>query len=1245
MRSSDTIAPHDQRPDMPVPTSGPVMQMLRNSFTGETTTLPTQRGKLVEKVCQFLDAGGIDHGVMRHSDILINGRMIPREKWLETTISDTDRVRIVPRVRGGGGGGKNPLATIIQVVAYAVAAVLSYFTPWLSPLWFGLATGIAVGASLLFPVKNPSLSSSDDQGAQNFIVESTQNSVRLYEAQELVTGTIRTAPSYAANGFSTFEGNNQWWHGLYQVSAGTVHVPFEDLRIGDTPFSSYVGAEAVIYEGWKGEPLRWLDTRRQEVSESVTLSYGSAATHRETPLGVTRIILFIQFPNGLFWSKKAGGYESDHAIVGYRWRVKGTSAWSQDQVRWDEEQTRSFVRTITIPVAQSGADIAYEYELWRVDDERRYDRYIGNTVFAGAQYWFAEKSIIYREGFAKTLIEIRLKANEQLSGAVNQLNCIAKSYGLVPDGAGNWSLAITKNPAALALHVMTNGELSKRPYPKERIDWQAAEEFYHFCNNYGFEYAAVRSDGERRAVVVEDILRAGLGGLTTRNGKYSFAWDDPGSSYTDTATPFFCWGFEITRQYPIYPIHGLRVEFPNRDKDWQLDERIVYADGYNDTNAENIIAWTPSDGNRGTSGVDSSDLIYKHARMNLARIVHRPETITWYTDWRSLDYTKGKKIAVSYDTYLVGNGGGNVMSHILDDTGLCAGIIINQNVSLDAGKTYIVRDTLKGSERTWTLRTTPGSANELYFSYPIPVNTAPKLMIPVSVGEAGRDTMICTITEVQRMEDYTAKITAMPSKGAEILASIDGPIPAWDSKVTIPNYYQRGKPNPPVVTGVRSDESILEYLLGAYVPRIGIGFLIVDASGVTVSQVLAQYRKVGDSVWANAGYVGPLEGEIFISGVVEQETYEIRLAAVSEAGIVSAWTAAFTETVVGRTTPPPAPISLRLNGNMLYWDMPEDTPVDVIGWQVWMAMDATDDFAYALNISRGYVTERMFDLTAWSGHARRVWVRTIDALELVSTPVSVGINLGDVLVDNVVVDFYEGKERGWPGSISQGHLAFGALAADAEAGFWDSSDIWGNNDFWGAGAAMSMVYETGMVIPHGIEGCDLSIAFDAPNGGIAIVEYRFITSGPFWPELDLWGTDNFWNMDMTADWEPMPDKLPIGDQQYIQIRVTTTPAIAAVIEEMRWVFDVEDEIDYANDLYVPATGIRVPLTKSFRWIKNISFGQEYHAGTTAVRAVYVDKGVIVDGAVVEGPMIYCRDGNNNNATGIVDVTMQGAKGV
>lgn len=99
------------------------------------------------------------------------------------------------------------------------------------------------------------------------------------------------------------------------------------------------------------------------------------------------------------------------------------------------------------------------------------------------------------------------------------------------------------------------------------------------------------------------------------------------------------------------------------------------------------------------------------------------------------------------------------------------------------------------------------------------------------------------------------------------------------------------------------------------------------------------------------------------------------------------------------------------------------------------------------------------------------------------------------------------------------------------------------------------------------------------------------------------------------------------------------------VNEMTWIFDVEDEMDFANDLAVPAEGIRVPLTRSFRWIKNISFGQEYHEGSKAVRTVYVDKGIIVDGQVVEGPMIYCRDAENNSVAGIVDVTMQGAKGV
>ena len=57
---------------------------------------------------------------------LRNGSPLLRARWDETLIGEGDIVMFVPLPQGGGGGGKNPLRTILML-AVMVAAI--YFAP------------------------------------------------------------------------------------------------------------------------------------------------------------------------------------------------------------------------------------------------------------------------------------------------------------------------------------------------------------------------------------------------------------------------------------------------------------------------------------------------------------------------------------------------------------------------------------------------------------------------------------------------------------------------------------------------------------------------------------------------------------------------------------------------------------------------------------------------------------------------------------------------------------------------------------------------------------------------------------------------------------------------------------------------------------------------------------------------------------------------------------------------------------
>lgn len=1333
----------------------------RNPLVGDIDRYVVGTGILFYVVCDLFEQADIPRSLLRHVDIAVNGQPVHWQQWKNTIIEYGDVVFIYPKIHGGGGGGKNPLATIAMI---AVAAAAIWITGGgmagivVGALkkgavgWFAagsmsaglLGTGIMLGGSLLIGALFPNAMSISQppsyEDEKVHAIQSTQNSLRPYESLPLVVGKLQLAPDYAAQPYTVLGGNDQYLRNLFIISAGDVD-PGEPYRIGDTHISQFAGANVFVHRNWRGGPLICFDLKIREEQEGVELTKEHEWVQRTSPLNTRHAIIMVNFNRGLTKLYPNGERASATVDFQIQYCLTGTNSWVtmgrvvkhvSDQslimpswdsntcwltipddngtvsivytqpsayiaklyirvyihtATWDDNPMDYYMWEVTVlennysgTISNNGSDVLivgegvyennvsfsksgmttsmqrvgidvslpsagqYDFRIRRLTDDADPNQsdptVLDNSTLVAMQWHTTDKSINYR-GRALTLVEVELKASDELSGQVSTFNCMVQSYGQVPSGH-EFVRQLSQNPAALALELMTNADVNHRPIPWERIDKPAWRDFYNFCEQYGWKYNYCHTDGRTLGETLNNILAAGLGGINRNKSLYSVAWDAPDAPYVDMATQRTAWGFEIRKEFPIERIDGLRMEFVNEDKDYQVDERVVYADGVDASTAQNVQQWQ-------MQGVTNADLIYKHARLRLAAMRLRPEILIWYTDWRSIDYKRGQKIRINYDTYLVGSGAGNVVRHIMNDSHQCVGVELDCYFDMDGDKSYIARDASKSSVKTWPLQTVQGSTSLAYFQQPVPKNQAPELMHVLAIGVSGHDSMEVTIQAIEPMDNFTCKITAIPS-APRILDAINGPIPPWESMLTTESYYQVGKPNPPTVpsNGIRTDEYVLKQLSnGALIPRIEVAFLLNELNGAMVDSVVLQIRRAdGSDNWREEGTALGYDGVVYVEDVSEKVQYNIRLYAVSTSGVKSNFSPVYTTTVIGRTTPPPAPIAVHIDETRIWWEMPESYPIDVRGWEVWMGMDVDDPFDYAKKLTDPYTSIMEFDIRTWSGWARRVWIRTIDDIGLVSQPVSIAVNLGDVLVDNVVVEILENQDRRWPGQIGQGSIgpSRNLLPSTAEP-FWQRDKFWQTSDFWEVKSTLPMTYTTTLQIPAIALDSWLSLKLDMPGGKISFIEYRLGKSIPIWQRENFWNTSGFWGWTPDSQWQVMPSKFFISkDASIIQVRVTTSAGSLGIINELHWIFDVEDEIDYANDINVPVGGIRVPLNKSFRWIKNISFGLEYFEDGQAVNAMWLDKGLMVNGLVNEGPLVMCRNASGQAVVGKVDVTMQGAKG-
>lgn len=967
--------------------------------------------------------------------------------------------------------------------------------------------------------------------------------------------------------------------------------------------------------------------------------------------------------------------------------------------------TRATLTPVRVGYSVSVEEGQYEFQTRRITGDPNPNATTEAT--RNESTWATLKSlragpVVKYTGVPYTIIELDIKASEQLSGHLEEINAEFTSYCPTWNGE-EWVSAPSNNPAALMLMAATTPVI-EHPVAMDDMDLDSLRGLYEWCETHGWAYNAVETSQVYARDAVQSILSACRGSFAIKNGKFGAVWDAPDKALGYSYGPRNSWGFQASKIFPKEEAHALRYRFLNETRDFQEDEMLVYADGYNADNATNI-----QDAEQ--DGCTNPDLIYKMGRLRLADSVWRPETYTFYTDFSFLFVAKGDRIPLTHDVPMWGirqarafdvihaeyeldklnraalvqlaldhqsrfdagvkNG---VLAPVAEfsawlsgldddrlrdaieatgikDASLAAALVIDDHVSMEEGKNYgLIHFPSSGSASSFSVVTRPGTSNVLYFHLPIPVAAVPPPDGLIHFGEAGRETHDCVVTAIETEDNLCAKITCQDYAADQIHASMYGPIPDFDSDITIPSRWQIGRPNAPAAVAILSDEFALKRLgNGALVPRIQVNFAITERENVIVSEVRVEVREAGSgAAWVNAGTAKANTGVVYAENVREGVEYELRLIAVATTGIGSDYSPVYTNTVIGRTTPPPPPVAIFVDGSRIRWTMPDVSPIDIRGWEVWIGFDADDSFAWARRVSNEYVTEKEFDIAPWSGWARRVWVRTRDDLKLVSEPKSVVVNLGDMPVQNVIAEVLE-SERMWPGTVKGGAKLPGiGLVSSGGIAMWGEMSMWGDLPMWG-GDFQSMVYETVVSVPPEYDGALLKIDAVMEYGALGSVEYAFVDVYPAWGDLPMWGDMRWDGIVSKGEFTTMKNSITVRSGDMVALRVTTQNTAPALIREIVIGFDVPDAlpIDLA-DITIPAAGLRLPVPEGhFRWISVVNLSVQYIEGEsdTAFTAGWVDKGIIQDGFVVAGPLVQCKDKNDNLVRGNIDATLQGAKGV
>ena len=243
---------------------------------------------------------------------IVNGEIIPLEKWEYSVIEIGDEIQILPFSAGwikgalisaaftfAGvliGGGSIGLALALAALTFANVAVLYYLAP------------------------RPPKASSE---SPTYKVEGIGNRPRPWQAVPQVFGQVRFFPPQAARTYLETSGKNQYLRFLLDFGIGPVAT--EDYRIGSIPMDRYKGIDYDTH--FNPTALNWYTGIHREEDFEITL--GTGWTSIETSDNATEAITQIKFPFGL-GRIEGTSVRSKSVRLSYRYRPVG-GEWSAVQ--------------------------------------------------------------------------------------------------------------------------------------------------------------------------------------------------------------------------------------------------------------------------------------------------------------------------------------------------------------------------------------------------------------------------------------------------------------------------------------------------------------------------------------------------------------------------------------------------------------------------------------------------------------------------------------------------------------------------------------------------------------------------------------------------------------------------------------------------------------------------------------------------------------------------------------------------
>jgi len=895
---------------------------------------------------EMLEAAQPDPTLLRDAFVFIDDVEIKREYWrfVRPKAGCTVTARVIPYLRGGGGG-KNPLRMILMIaLVIAVFVAAPYFGGLIAgATGLSVTTANAIAGTLLnvagtllinaiAPIRPPSINelSGGVKNSPSLFLDGSRNTARLFQVIPSVLGFYRLKPPLGAKTFTETLGDTNRLR--MAMIAGFGELELSEFQIDNTPLEEFIKFEIETRAGLLGDdPLTLYSNIVDQEGFSIFLTSEEGAVVRTSSLNADELSIEVALPKGLIEFLNDGSRYPTTVRLIIEWRKVGDVAWltlpfdnlitsfdpefiRDPYIKFRAAQTNALRHSIGW---KTGERAQYEIKVLRVtpdsDDEQIIDEIYWTTIRTITN----EDPVNLPAHVPVAKIALNIQSTDQLNSIVSSFSVLAKSVILDWDGE-EWTKRASNNPASLFRHVLQS-PAKQEPLENSEIDLVKLEEWHGFCETNGFTFNMVRDYESSVMNVLADIASAGRAGLDVRDGKWSVIIDQPNPITITHITPRNSVDFRIEKSFAQLP-HAWRIRFPNEQERYEQDERIVYLDGFDAGNA-NIFH------DLEFPGVTNPDHIYKQGRYHGAIATHRPERWTVTQDFESLVARRGSRVKITHDVLIVGLASGRIRSLFTNGAGDVVSISVDEGLEMELNKNYglmIRRNVGDDVSLQVPIDAVDGVAHTVIASTPILAADAPEVGDLFGFGEIGKETEDALVVLNTPQSDFTGIVDLVPYR-EEIYNADQGPIPPYEPNLSINPFL-------PIVNivDVITDESVLQLSVTGIV-SVAVEVQVTPINNLgAVLEIQQRFTGTFESYY-NSNVIDQRSSWIRIDSIEGGGTYDLRVRWNDPNLLPGPWAEANSTFVVGKSTDP-QPLqnaSIAVSGGDVFisWDNPIELDV------------------------------------------------------------------------------------------------------------------------------------------------------------------------------------------------------------------------------------------------------------------------------------------------------------------------------